>query len=1027
MKTLTLKPHHKPVRDYYATLEAYAARDIKHEGAVSTPFQALLHACAQQVGATLVPQYAMRTENGHRIVIDSMLLDAYGLPLAACEFKDVDDDLPRAVREKFAAGYPDDNIFFQTPARGILYQNGQKVLDADLGDPGQLCDALARLFASPHQAIAAWHAAVAEFKEKVPVLGARLTARIAAEREVNAAYREAFADFYAHCRASINPNLSEDAVEEMLTQHILTERTFRTVFANPDFTRRNIIAREIENVIDALTSQAFSRHAFLESLEPFYLAIEQASLLCRDFSQKQHFLNIVYEQFFQGFSVDVADTHGIVYTPQPLVDFMVKSVNYVLQEEFGKTLSDSGVHIIDAFVGTGNFIVRLMREIEGRALKRKYQEELHCNEVLLLPYYIASMNIEHEYFQATQSYLPFEKICLVDTFDTFDVGDAPNQTGQFAYFSQANTLRVEEQKATPMFVIIGNPPYNAGQKNENDNNPNRKYEGVDARVRETYAKDSVAQRKGALYDVYVKSFRWATDKLSNEGIIAFVTNHSFIDGIAFDGMRKHLAQDFDTLYVLDLGGNIREGAPGTSNVFGIQVGVSINILVKNGDTSQKPARIRYHGDTVTWDASRKVEWLNERQHVGNLTWKEIHPDARHIWLTEGLRDEFSTFLPLGSKAVKAAKGAGIGAMFKTYSMGLRTNRDEWAVNFNPSALTENLSRMMESYNAEVGRWERRIDKNISVNDFVDTDKTKVKWTRSLLSKLRNGNRAAFSPEKVRTSLYRPFTQSYLYFDRMMNECVYVMPSLFPTPETEKENRAICVSGIGSGKPFQTLMTALIPFDDTLEKTQCFPFYTYAEDGTSRRENVTDWALAAFRAHYGDESITKWDIFHYTYGLLHHPDYREVYAANLKLDLPHIPFAPDFWGFADAGVQLAELHVNYESQPEYAGLQPIENREFPITYRVGKKMRFSADKTALRYNDFLTIAGIPSAAFEYRLGMLSALEWVVNQYHVKTHKRSQLLSDANRVGDDEYIVRLIGQVVEVSVRTVGIVAELPDLF
>ena len=1027
MKKLTLKPHHKPVREYYATLEAYAARDITHEGAVSAPFQTLLHACAKQVDATLVPQYAMRTEAGNRIVIDGVIVDTYGLPIAACEFKDTEDDLPKAVQEKFAAGYPADNLFFQTPERGMLYQNGQKVLDADLGDPGQLCDALEKLFANPHTAIENWHAAVAEFKDKVPELGAQLTQRIAAERETNAAYRDAFADFYAHCRASINPNLSEDAVEEMLTQHILTERTFRTVFANPDFTRRNIIAREIENVIDALTSQAFSRHEFLKQLDSFYLAVEQASLLCKDFSQKQHFLNTVYEQFFQGFSVDVADTHGIVYTPQPIVDFMVKSVNYVLKEEFGRTLSDSGVHLIDAFVGTGNFIVRLMREIDGRALKRKYREELHCNEVLLLPYYIASMNIEHEYFQATQSYLPFEKICLVDTFDTFDVRDAPNQTGQFAYFSQANTLRVEEQKATPMFVVIGNPPYNAGQKNENDNNPNRKYEGVDARVRDTYAKDSAAQRKGALYDAYVKSIRWATDKLGIEGIVAFVTNHSFIDGIAFDGMRKHLAQDFDTLYVLDLGGNIREGDPGNSNVFGIQVGVSISLFVKKRDTSEKPARILYHGETAEWDAKRTFDFLSERQHVGNIAWQEITPNARHVWLTEGLRDEFATFMPIGSKTVKAAKDEGIGAIFKTYSNGVKTGRDTWVINSSRSALAANLSRMMEFYNAEVARWQRRTDVEIPLNDFVSNDNTQIKWDERLKAELKRGNLAEFSSEKMRNHLYRPFTESNLYFDRVMNQRVYVMPSIFPTPRADTENRVICVSGIGSGKPFQTLMADLLPSVDILEKTQCFPFYTYAEDGTNRRENITDWALEAFRAHYGDETITKWDIFNYTYGLLHHPEYREAYADNLKLDLPHIPFAPDFWGFANAGARLAALHVNYESQPEYAGLQPVENREVPINYRVEKKMKFSADKTALRYNDFLTLAGIPSEAFAYRLGAYSALEWVVNQYYVKTHKRSQLVRDANRADDEEYIVRLIGQVVEVSVRTVEVVAGLPDLF
>ena len=307
-------------------------------------------------------------------------------------------------------------------------------------------------------------------------------------------------------RAAINPNLSKAAVEEMLIQHLLTERIFRTVFNNPDFTRRNIIAREIEKVIEVLIGQTYSRDAFLKELNPFYLAIEQAALLCKDFSQKQQFLNTVYEQFFQGFSVEVADTHGIVYTPQPIVDFMVKSVAHILETEFDRSLSDTGVHIIDPFVGTGNFIVRLMQDIQATTLEEKYRHELHCNEILLLPYYIATLNIEQEYFQRTGRYLPFEGIALADTFELLE-------DRQMALFTEENTERVKRQKAADMFVVIGNPPYNAQQINENDNNKNRKYPTMDKRVEETYAQDSTAQLKNKLYDPYVKAFSWASKRI----------------------------------------------------------------------------------------------------------------------------------------------------------------------------------------------------------------------------------------------------------------------------------------------------------------------------------------------------------------------------------------------------------------------------------------------------------------------------------------------------------------------------------
>ena len=814
MRDLNLNPNSKPVRDYYATLQQYAAQGILHEGAVSTPLQTLLTTCARQVGATFVPQYGMRpsvdaVSNRARIVLDGALLDAYGLPFAFVEAKDIDDVLEVEIQRKFDAGYPDTNILFWTPERAVLYQNGQRVLDEDIteGHEAQLKTVLERLCSHPLAAVENWHAAVAEFRETVPALGRELAELIQNAHETNPRFSTAFAGFYQLCKTSINPNLSQAAVEEMLIQHLLTERTFRTVFNNPDFTRRNIIAREIENVIDALTSQAFSRHDFLRSLDRFYLAIEDAARLCQDFSQQQHFLNTVYEQFFQGYSVAVADTHGIVYTPQPIVNFMVNSVAHILQTEFNRTLSDTGVHIIDAFVGTGNFIVRLMQDIKGRALEGKYRDELHCNEVMLLPYYIACLNIEHEYFQRTGEYLPFEGICLVDTFELLEERQAQ-------LFTRENTERVERQQAADMFVVIGNPPYNAGQTNDSDNNRNRKYPAMDARIRDTYAAASTAQLKNALYDPYVKSLRWATDRLREAGIVALITNHSFIDGMAFDGMRKHLAEEFDTLYILDLGGNIRKGHPGDSNVFGIRVGVSINIFVKKESPQKGRGRILYHGEMATQSKARTFDFLAENAHVGNLTWQELQPNARHVWLTDGLREDFETFLPMGSKQTHVSK------IFGMHSNGVTTSRDAWAYHFNGNALRENMRGMIDVYNTQVFRWERRTEMETTVIDFVESDLTKIKWDRELRQHLQRGRTAEYAEHKVRESLYRPFTKSNLFFDRVMNNCVYRMPSIFPKPETE--NQVICVSGVGSNKPFQTLVTGIIPCLDFLEKNAVFP-------------------------------------------------------------------------------------------------------------------------------------------------------------------------------------------------------------
>ena len=509
-------------------------------------------------------------------------------------------------------------------------------------------------------------------------MGENLARLVRNERQTNAKYAAAFAGFLDLCRASLNPNLSESAVEEMLIQHLLTERIFRKVFDIGDFMQRNVIALEIEKVIDALTSRAFSRDHFVKNLEHFYVAIEQAAETIGDFSEKQRFLNTVYERFFQGFSVKVADTHGIVYTPQPLVEFMAASVEHILQSEFSSSLSHQDVHILDPFTGTGNFIVNLMRLIPKSSLPQKYREELHCNEIMLLPYYVASMNIEHAYWAATGIYKAFEGICLVDTFET-----AEKEQRKFEIFNEANTDRVRRQLKAPIKVIIANPPYNAGQVNENDNNKNRKYEEIDRRVRVSYGADSKATLLRKLSDPYVKAIRYATDRIGEAGVVCYVNNNSFVAEKTFDGMRKHLAKEFDLIYVLELGGNVRKNpklSGTTHNVFGIQVGVSINLFVrlpKKGDAKRR-AKIHYHAVPVEWRREQKYDFLNKAGSIAGVKWQRLRPDDKHNWLTNHSDGAFAEFIPIGSKDYRLAATWGCPRSFAAIRLAYPPTATPWS-------------------------------------------------------------------------------------------------------------------------------------------------------------------------------------------------------------------------------------------------------------------------------------------------------------------------------------------------------------
>ncbi len=1023
MNVLNVKPSDKLVKDYYAALGQYTQLHLDHEGTVRSAFQAVLRGYGKKLDWTLAPEYPIQLAKGKRIVVDGALLDDWKFRHGFWEAKDEHDDLEREIKRKFEQGYPRTNIIFQAPERAIIFQNGvRQGLNEDIRDPRNLSDLLTHFFAYRAPDHEEWDSAVAEFKERIPELAQVAQQIIEDEKKSNRRFRDTFEGFYSLCRQAINPNLSESAVEKMLIQHLLTERIFRRVFHAEDFRSRNVIAAEIEKVIQSMTSRVFSRDQFLSSLDRFYKVIERAADDKDDYTEKQTFLNTVYETFFQRFSPKEADTHGIVYTPQPIVDFMVRSVDDILKKEFGKSLADQGVHILDPFVGTGNFITRTIRQIgETRksALPHKFEHELHCNEIMLLPYYIASMNIEHEYMEQTGQYKPFEGICLVDTFEL-----AEPEQASLAFMSEENTARVKRQKESPIFVIIGNPPYNMGQANENDGNKNRKYPHLDQRVQETYAKASTATLINKLSDPYVKAFRMATDRIREDGVVAFVTNNGFIDQRAFDGFRKHLGTDFTKLFVFDLGGNVRKNpklSGTTHNVFGIQVGVAVSILIRNRNRATGAnAEIYYARVPEYWRKEEKYSELDKAQSVEGISWTRIKPDSGNNWLNEGTHDEYETFVPLGSKSTKGEESCE--AVFRLFSPGIVTARDPWAYGFVQESVAANLKRLLTTYASELDRYRRALSNNEEYSFCLD--ETKIKWTDRAMGALQSGRDLSFDADKLRCSHYRPFTKQILYFDDLLNQRRYQQHHFFPTCESERQNVMVAVTAHDQ-VPFSVqAMSDLACSDVGGRPGQCFPFYTYDEDGSNRRENITDWALEKFRKHYNDPSITKWDIFHYTYALLHSPEYRERYAANLKRELPRIPYAPDFRAFATAGKRLAELHVNYEQQPEYP-LERIETPNAKLTFRV-EKMRLGRDKSSLFYNDFLTLSGIPPETYEYRLGNRSALEWVIDQYQVSTDKRSGITNDPNREDDPEYILRLVGQVIHVSLETVKIVKALPEL-
>ncbi|TXH56600.1 MAG: damage-inducible protein [Desulfurellales bacterium] len=873
--------------------------------------------------------------------------------------------------------------------------------------------------------------------------------------------RAAFEAFLAEIKDDLNDSITEGEAIEMLAQHIITRPVFEALFDGYSFAQNNPVSKAMQAVLDALDEHSLEKE--VESLAKFYESVRRRAAGIDKADAKQKIIVELYDKFFRNAFPKMTERLGIVYTPVEVVDFIIHSVNEVLQSEFGQTLGSKGVHILDPFTGTGTFITRLLQSglIKPEELEHKYRHEIHANEIVLLAYYIAAINIEAAYHGvAGGDYVPFEGICLTDTFQLYE-----QERDLISDLMADNSNRRTRQKELDIRVIVGNPPYSDGQESENDNAKNLEYPRLDGRIKETYEHRSSAKLKTALYNSYIRAIRWASDRIGDAGVVAYVTGAGWLDGRAADGLRKCLVDEFANIHVFHLRGNANSVGEKRQrekdNVFGqgTRAPVAISILVKNR-LSDRNGNIFFHDIGDYLSRSEKLSIISAFGSIGGIAhgdgWLAITPDEHGDWLNQ--RDSsFDSHIAMGDN-----KGRSGPVLFDTYSSGIKSNRDTWVFNAGQKSVSENMARMIDFYNSEVDRFQdaygqmKRADAEKIVDSFVESDPKKISWSGDLKVELIKGRVGEYRKSSVVPSIYRPYTKQWLYFDRMFNNSVYQIPRIFP--DSKSPNLVICVSGAGSISGFTAIMANVVPelcVSTMKGGTQCFPRYLYqsAEAGTlfagggiglEQKDALTDAGLSHFQTAYPEETLNKDDIFYYVYGLLHSEDYRTRFADNLSKQLPRIPAvkkASDFWAFVEAGRKLGDLHCDYEAVDPYPvtfvrGDTSLAAPSDPEAFYRVEQMKFAGkrpnlDKTTVIYNANITISGIPLEAYDYVVNGKPAIEWVIERQCVKTDKASGIVNDANRyaietVGDPAYPLKLLQRVITVSLETIKIVRSLPKL-
>ena len=887
----------------------------------------------------------------------------------------------------------------------------------------------------------------------VAVIFARIVGRVEnlLDNPENEALREWFNAFHTELQSSINDAITRSNAIDMMAQHILTKPVFDALFENYDFSARNPMASALDNLQKDFAE--FGLENETRDLGGFYESVRMRARGIDNSEGRQKVLSELYENFFVTALRKEADRLGIVYTPVEVVDFILHSANAILQDEFGRRLNDEGVHVLDPFTGTGTFLARLLQSdlIQPDNLERKYRQELHANELVLLAYYIAAVNIEEAFrgrHGEDSGYEPFNGIVLTDTFNL-------NKDEQPTLFPREwlpdNNERAERQQKLPIQVIVGNPPWSAGQQSSTEDNQNVEYPELEERIRETYAESSTVTNKRHLYDTYKMAIRWASDRIQKQGVVAFVTSASWIDGNVEAGIRACLAQEFSSIHVLNLRGNQRTQGERSrregGKVFGrgSRAPVAITIFVKNPNATHDGCKIHYRdiGDYLTRE--EKLEALREAVSIKGISdWQIITPDVHHDWIQQRNK-AFTEFYPLGTQEAKAGKVDN--AIFVLYSLGLATGRDPYIYNFSHDACAENAQRMTQDYLAAISELE--ADPELMVDEAAHRHSSYIKWNRELEKNLKRKKKTEFEENYIRKSAYRPFIATNCYTDYTFSQMKYQVDRIFP--DSSSENRVICVPSKGLKNPFSALITNTMTDLNFCEAgAQCFPRWRYPrpadasnttgtfqgfDEAPERIDNISDTALRSFREHYRDDSITKDDIFDYVYGVLHAPGYRDEFANDLSKMIPRIPLAPDFRAFAEAGQRLADLHLNYETCEQYPHLkvEPITPsllwEEKPEHFRLGKRAMRFADrdtKTTLTINEHVCLSGIPEEAHRYVVNGRTPLEWFIDRYKIKKDTASGILNDPNGWFENPRdLITAIERIVHVSVESTRIIENLPS--
>ena len=1011
-------PTYPRIEHYYAELSdliQFGGSD--NESSIRAAFQTCLsdYCSDHRESLKLIPELA-----GPGGVPDGTVKDSLRMARGYWEAKDTHDDLDTEIQRKFNRGYSRDNILFEDSKTAVLFQNREEAMRVDMADAAELNRIILRFLNYELPQIEEFRAAQQQFKSDLPSVINNLREAVEDAEANNPEFQRDAAEFLEQCRQSIGPAVSQDDVREMLLQHILTQDIFLRVFAEDQFHRENNIAQHLTALENTFFTGDVRREA-IDRLRAYYGAIGRAADEIADYSEKQQFLKAIYEDFYKTYNPAAADRLGVVYTPNEIVDFIIRGTDYLLQKHFGRTLADENVQILDPATGTGTFVTSLIDYLPEDRLEYKYINEIHANEVAILPYYIANLNIEYSYKEKTGRYLEFPNLVFVDTLDNMDwqqtgstSGAVTRQSGfNLGGLSVENWIRIQEQNEKPISVIIGNPPYNAMQADFNDFNPNRAYPEIDQRIKETYSQASTAQNRLKQYDMYKRFIRWASDRLDDDGIIAFITNRGYIDKIQDDGFRKVLLDEFTDVYVIDLGGDVR-GRGGVGNVFGIRTGVAIGFFVRHS-ANRELGKVHYFALDDSQSQAQKLREVASLDCDG-IAFGTITPDKYNNWLYQA-NGEFEELTPLADRqSMRGDSPDGEMSIFKLYSLGVATHRDAWVFDFNKGNLASKIKYFVNAYES------RR--RHLANRSFADSELgTEIKWDDDLRRFLRRNVAVEYSPKQVVEALYRPFTKKNLYYSRQLNSRQYQLPRIFPSG-SHGINKTICFQPIGARRPFAALATDTLPdLHIFFDGTQCLPLYRYTPEG-ERISNITEWGLRRIQDHYSNASITAEDIFAYTYAFLHDPRYREAYENDLKREFPRLPLHDDFYGWTRLGQKLLDLHIGYESATPWK-LNRVEQQTSP------GKPRLRADKEhgTLILDNQTTLTGIPDSAWEYRLGSRSALEWVLDQYKERKPRDPTVRQKFNtyRFADHkEHVIDLLKRVCTVSVRTVEIVNQLAEL-